>query len=82
MPSLQVRELPEHIYRTLRKEAEEQHRSIAQQAIAALARGLDLELDPKMRRKCILEAIKSEVIRQGKTALPDPALLIREERDR
>jgi hypothetical protein len=82
MPSLQVRELPEHIYKTLCREAEEQHRSIAQQAIAALARGLNLELDPKMRRKCILEAIKTEAVRQGKTSLPDPALLIREDRDR
>jgi len=36
MPSLQVRELPEHIYKTLCREAEEQHRSIAQQAVRRL----------------------------------------------
>jgi hypothetical protein len=82
MPSLQVRELPEHIYRTLCKEAEEQHRSIAQQAVAALARGLNMELDPRLRRKSVLEAIKSEADRQGTIRLPDPALIIREDRDR
>lgn len=82
MPSLQVREVPEHIYKTLRREAEEQHRSIAQQAVAVLARGLNLELEPRLKRKCILEAIKSETARQGTFRLPDPALLIREDRDR
>jgi len=79
MQSIHVRELPEHIYRALCKEAEEQHRSIAQQAVAALARGLDLELVPRLRRKRILETIKSETYRQGTIPLPDPALLIREE---
>jgi len=82
MPSLQVRELPDHIYKSLCREADEQHRSIAQQAVAALARGLNLELDPRLRRKSILEAIKSETTRQGTSPLPDPALLIREDRDR
>jgi len=65
MPSLYVRELPEHIYKALCREAEEQHRSIARQAVAALTRGLNLELDPRLRRKGILEAIKSETARQG-----------------
>jgi len=82
MPSLQVRELPDHIYKTLCREADEQHRSIAQQAVAALARGLNLELDPRLRRKGILEAIKSATAQKGSIPLPDPALLIREDRDR
>jgi plasmid stability protein len=82
MPSLQVRELPEHIYQTLCKEAETQHRSIAQQAVAALARGLNLELDPRMRRKAVLESIRAEAALYQRIVLPDPALLIREDRDR
>ena len=79
MPSLQVRELPEHIYRTLCHEAEAAHRSIAQQAVAALAKGLQLELEPRARRMALLATIQKEA---HQTTLPDPALLIREDRER
>jgi plasmid stability protein len=79
MPSLQVRELPEHIYRTLCHEAEAAHRSIAQQAVAALAKGLQLELEPRARRMALLATIQQEA---QQTTLPDPALLIREDRER
>lgn len=82
MPSLQVRELPEHIYRTLCHEAEAAHRSIAQQAVAALAKGLNLELSPQARRKELLEAIRAKSAQQPSAGLPDPAALIREDRDR
>lgn len=82
MPSLQVRELPEHIYVTLCREAEEQHRSLAQQAVAVLARGLNFDLDPRMRRKALLESIREETEQYGPVSLPDPASLIREDRDR
>ena len=81
MPSLQVRELPEHIYIELCREAEVQHRSIAQQAVATLARGLQLELDPKSRRAALLTRINAEPITLN--AVPaDPAQLIREDRER
>ena len=79
MPSLQVRELPEHIYQMLCHEAEAAHRSIAQQAVAALAKGLQLELEPRARRKALLGVIQQEV---RQTTLLDPALLIREDRER
>ncbi len=82
MPSLQVRELPEHIYLSLCREAELQHRSLAQQAVATLARGLGRDLDPKARRRALLEAIRSEAAMLEKIVLPDPARLIREDRDR
>lgn len=82
MPSLQVRELPEHIYMTLCREAEDQHRSLAQQAVAVLARGLNCGLDPRMRRKALLEAIRTATTEYGAVSLPDPAHLIREDRDR
>jgi plasmid stability protein len=82
MPSLQVRELPEHIYRTLCLEAEASHRSIAQQAVAALAIGLKLDLAPQVRRKALLTAIREGVRCRDEGGLPDPALLIREDRDR
>ena len=82
MPSLQVRELPEHIYRTLCREAEVAHRSLAQQAVAVLAKGLNLELSPQARRKALLEAIREGIERQPLSRLPDPAALIREDRER
>lgn len=82
MPSLQVRELPEHIYQSLCHEAEASHRSIAQQAVAALAKGLNLDLAPQKRRKALLLAIREGAERKDAKGLPDPALLIREDRDR
>jgi hypothetical protein len=82
MPSLQVRELPEHIYQTLCQEAEAEHRSLAQQAVATLARGLNLDLAPQLRRKAILDAVREEGAQYGAAGLPDPATLIREDRER
>ena len=82
MPSLQVRELPEHIYLQLCREAEIQHRSIAQQAVAALARGLQLELDPKSRRIALLTRINTEPITLRAVPPTHPAQLIREDRER
>jgi len=82
MPSLQVRELPEHIYLQLCREAEIQHRSIAQQAVAAIARGLQLELDPKSRRITLLTRINAEPITLNVASPADPAQLIREDRER
>lgn len=82
MPSLQVRELPEHIYQSLCHEAEASHRSIAQQAVAILAKGLNLDLAPQMRRKALLAAIREGAAAGETSGLPDPAQLIREDRDR
>lgn len=82
MPSLQVRELPEHIYQSLCHEAEASHRSIAQQAVAILAKGLKLDLAPQVRRKALLASIREGAASQVTGELPDPSLLIREDRDR
>jgi len=75
MPSLQVRELPENIYLQLCQEAEKQHRSIAQQAVAILARGLNQELDPKSRRGALLAKINSNPIKLNAVPAVDPAQL-------
>jgi plasmid stability protein len=82
MPSLQVRELPDHIYAKLVAEAERDHRSLAQQAVAVLARGLGVELDPKDRRRKVLERIRNHPIKFKPEKLGDTAALIREDRDR
>lgn len=81
MPLIQVRDVPEHIYRLLAEQAERERRSLAQQAIAVLARGLHVDVDAKARRHALLEAIRSSPP-AGTGKLSDPAKLIREDRRR
>ncbi len=81
MPTLQVRDVPEHIYRRLVQEAERDRRSLAQQAVAVLAKGLDVETDPMRRRKeALLKA--ASIDRRLTSHLPSSVRLIREDRDR
>ncbi len=80
MALIQVRDVPEHIYRRLASQAEEERRSLAQQVVAVLARGLNAEIDAKGKRRKILEAIRANRIRPNR--LGDPAKLIREDRKR
>ncbi len=81
MPLIQVRDVPDHIYRLLTEQAERERRSLAQQVVAVLARGLEVEMDPKSRRRRALEGIAA-ADRQKTAKLPDPARLIREDRRR
>jgi gamma-glutamyl-gamma-aminobutyrate hydrolase PuuD len=81
MPLIQIRDVPGHIYRLLAEQAERERRSLAQQAVAVLARGLQVEVDAKARRRALLEAIQSSPpARTNK--LGHPAKLIREDRRR
>lgn len=82
MSSLQVRELPETVYRQLKRRAEEDHRSIAQEAIAILAKGLDVSSSPKARRVQLLQEIAQESKPNAALDTLDPVTLIREDRDR
>ena len=82
MPSLQVREVPEQIYRRLKEEASRAHRSFAQQAIVTLARGLGLVEDPKRRRKLLLQNILETRMASNSDELADPVSLVREDRQR
>lgn len=82
MPSLQVRELPEHIYQKLKETADTEHRSLAQQAIIALAKGLDLELDPKRRRQFVLLQVKERQIHYSGKPLQDAVDIVNEDRKR
>jgi len=81
MPTIQVRDVPEHIYRRLADLAEKERRSLAQQTVAVLARGLDVEVDPKARRQKVLEEAKRLKLGRGK-CLPDFVKLIRQDRER
>jgi hypothetical protein len=80
MPLIQVRDVPEHIYRRLVEQAGRERRSLAQQVVTVLARGLEVEQSPKARRKLILDEIRA----RGPIGLdlPDPVRLIREDRER
>ena len=81
MPTLQVREVPEHIYDELVRQAKRDHRSIAQQAVAILARGLDVSLDRQGRLQRAFEKAALNNPRVTNAVL-DPVQLIREDRDK
>lgn len=81
MPTVQVRDVPDHIYRLLAEQAKRERRSLAQQVVAVLARGLQVEVDAKARRRALLEAIRSGPSARTRK-LSDPAKLIREDRRR
>ena len=81
MPSLQVRELPDNIYHLLQKRAQADHRSLAQEAVAILAKGLDISMSNKERRVSLLREIGEKTL-LGDTKKFDPVEFIREDRSR
>ena len=82
MPSLQVRDLPEHIYNALKVAAKHARRSLSQQAIIALAKGLDIPAVYQERRQTVLAKIEKNESRLKGLSLLDITTLIREDRDR
>jgi hypothetical protein len=79
MPSIQVRDVPLSLYRRVKKLAESERRSIAQQVIVLIERALNYEQERKDFEKLI------DRIRQNADHyqhLPDPVSLIREDRER
>ncbi len=82
MPSLQVRDLPENIYLLLREKARKDHRSLAQEAVVALAKGLQTSTSNKIRRKQLLRAIVDDPCVSESALHLDPIQLIREDRER
>jgi len=80
MPTLQVRDLPNDVYAQLNYLAEKERRSLTQEAIILIKEGIETKIGNKERRRKVLEKIKKIGI-DGKN-LPDPAELIREDRDR
>jgi plasmid stability protein len=83
MPSLQVRELPINIYRQLKQRSEAEYRSLAQEAIAILAKGLNVDLSAKERRAKLLLRIREQSKTKSKLMpVIDVAMLVREDRER
>jgi len=81
MAAIQVRDVPEPVYRKLSELARKEHRSLAQQTLMVISRGLGLEVDAKTRRRNLLALLGSEPP-AGKKRVSDPAKLIREDRRR
>ncbi|MGA2973887.1 MAG: hypothetical protein ABSF77_01085 [Spirochaetia bacterium] len=81
MPLLQVRNIPEELYKRLSQVAHTENRSIAQETVVLLRSALNQKQERSARRKAVIEEIRN--LDLGKTkAFPDPAGLIREDRER
>ncbi|MEM6628831.1 MAG: hypothetical protein AAF694_04125 [Bacteroidota bacterium] len=81
MPSLQVRNVPEALYQALKAAAKRERRSINQQAIVALEKGLEDQAELNLHRKKILDKIESEKERWKDWNSLDIVKLIREDRE-
>lgn len=81
MPLLQVRDCPEDIYRKISIVAKKQNRTIAQQIIVLLERGLGQSEPNIERRKQLLAKINSREIAKDVQSI-DAVAMIREDRER
>ena len=81
MPLLQVRDFPADIYEEISFEAKKQNRTIAQQTIVLIKKGLDEEISNQERRRRLLERINSRDIPDEAKAI-DVVKWIREDRNR
>lgn len=82
MPSLQVRELPQNIYYLMQERAKTEHRSLAQEAVILLAKGLETTISNKQRREKLLSKIVETHKVSQATKDIDPLLWIHEGRNR
>ena len=82
MPSIQVRDLPEQIYNKIKNNAQKDHRSLSQQAIVTLKKGLGIDENNKERRRILVDQIMSRRVAFDIAKLENPVNLIREDRDR
>lgn len=83
MPTLQVRDLPEHIYEQIVELAEADRRSITQETIILLEKALEIQKQNKHNRKKLLDHIVEETKAEyNLNDIPDPVPLIREDRER
>jgi len=80
MPSLQVRDLPEHVYRKLKDEADSENRSIAQETVVLLREALEMQTKKKLARRLLVQRILRTPPLADPARIPDPADLLREDR--
>ena len=81
MPLLQVRECPEDIYKKISYVAKNENRTIAQQVVVLLEKGLGQSESNMERRKRLIEKLETREI-SSEIKKIDPVSLIREERDK
>ncbi|MDR2481606.1 MAG: hypothetical protein LBD07_04865 [Spirochaetaceae bacterium] len=81
MPLLQVRDFPKDIYEEITFEAHRQNRTIAQQTIILIKKGLGEELSNKERRKRAIERTFARKVPQSAQSI-DYIPFIREDRDK
>ena len=75
MPILQVHDLPDEIYSQIYLLAQKEHRTIGQQTILMLQDSID-----KSKRQLVLK--KMEDLNIEADQLPNPVVLLREDRER
>jgi len=81
MPLLQVRDFPADIYEEISFEAKRENRTIAQQTIVLIKKGLGEEISLKEKRRLLFEEIMKRDVPEAAKVI-DPVKLIREDRDR
>ncbi len=81
MPLLQVRDCPEDLYKKISIHARRQNRTIAQQIVVILEKGLGQEISNDERRKQLLDKIEKREVPKNVSKIDDVAL-IREDRNR
>lgn len=81
MPTLQIRNLPEDLHRELVEKAKREGRSLTQEAIVLLRRGLEQQEDARERRRRLFEEWSSRPIEIKGEMIP-PEVFIREDRNR
>ncbi len=81
MPTLQVRDLPEPVYRILRERARQERRSLARQAIVELERLIGIQ--GSTRRLQAIARIRERLAEGRETAVSQPPeRVVREDRER
>ncbi len=81
MPTLQVRNLPEHIYRKIVERAKAKRSSITSETIYLLQRSLEMDGNKREQRLALITEMEQNPVKNA-DKLPDPVELIREDRDR
>jgi len=81
MPLLQVRDFPQDIYEEITFEARRQNRTIAQQTIVLIKKGLQEEMSNRERRQLAIEKTFSRNVPLDAKSM-DYVELVREDRGR
>lgn len=81
MASLQIRDMPDDLYESLKQRAEKDHRSLAQQALVLLSEALNAGAKDSSRRINALKRIRSNQVKT-KSGDVDIVALIQEDRRR